>query len=124
MRGTGPNSGEATRMKRKEAPQIAASRKNRNRSRSGIPLFLNGHQKASEDFIIFEIIELANKLKSNFYEEEKEIRFYTSFQKFTYNTQNGKSSAGNFFGPNSFGHLGFTGTSVWVDPEDEIIIVL
>ena len=39
-------------------------------------------------------------------------------------SQNGKSSAGDFFGPKSFGHLGFTGTSVWADPESEIIIVL
>jgi len=38
--------------------------------------------------------------------------------------QNGKSSAGDYFGPNSFGHLGFTGTSVWADPDEEIIIVL
>lgn len=39
-------------------------------------------------------------------------------------SQNGKSSAGDYFGPNSFGHLGFTGTSVWADPDEEIIIVL
>ena len=39
-------------------------------------------------------------------------------------SQNGKSSAGDYFGVKSFGHLGFTGTSVWADPESEIIIVL
>lgn len=27
------------------------------------------------------------------------------------------STAGEKFGPHSFGHLGFTGTSVWIDPE-------
>ncbi len=27
------------------------------------------------------------------------------------------SSAGNFFSLRSFGHLGFTGTSIWIDPE-------
>ncbi|MCE9558657.1 MAG: serine hydrolase [Armatimonadetes bacterium] len=26
------------------------------------------------------------------------------------------SSAGDLFGPNSFGHTGFTGTSIWIDP--------
>ena len=39
-------------------------------------------------------------------------------------SQNGKSSAGDHFSNNSFGHLGFTGTSVWADKENQIIIVL
>jgi len=38
-------------------------------------------------------------------------------------SQNGKSSAGDFFSDNSYGHLGFTGTSVWIDPDKEVIIV-
>tara|TARA_S200000501_G_scaffold169855_1_gene160010 strand:+ start:63236 stop:66043 length:2808 start_codon:yes stop_codon:yes gene_type:complete len=33
------------------------------------------------------------------------------------------SSAGDYFSNMSYGHLGFTGTSLWVDPEKEIIIV-
>jgi CubicO group peptidase (beta-lactamase class C family) len=36
----------------------------------------------------------------------------------------GKSIAGDYFTPGSFGHLGFTGTSLWIDPNQEIIIVL
>ena len=36
----------------------------------------------------------------------------------------GKSSAGDYLSDNSFGHLGFTGTSVWSDPDSDIIIVL
>ena len=39
-------------------------------------------------------------------------------------SQNGKSSAGDYFSKSSFGHLGFTGTSMWVDPENEIIVIL
>ncbi len=34
------------------------------------------------------------------------------------------SSAGDFFSKNSYGHLGFTGTSIWIDPEKQIAIVL
>lgn len=34
------------------------------------------------------------------------------------------SSAGDYFSPGSFGHLGFTGTSIWIDPNREIAIVL
>tara|TARA_Y100000588_G_scaffold392956_1_gene506908 strand:+ start:3675 stop:6500 length:2826 start_codon:yes stop_codon:yes gene_type:complete len=39
-------------------------------------------------------------------------------------SKNGKSSAGDYFSDNSFGHLGFTGTSMWVDMELDIIIIL
>jgi len=31
---------------------------------------------------------------------------------------------GNLFGPASFGHTGFTGTSVWIDPETESFVVI
>jgi CubicO group peptidase (beta-lactamase class C family) len=34
------------------------------------------------------------------------------------------SSAGRYFSPRSFGHTGFTGTSIWVDPERGVFIVL
>ena len=36
----------------------------------------------------------------------------------------GNSSAGDFFSKGSYGHLGFTGTSLWVDPNQKIIIIL
>ncbi len=34
------------------------------------------------------------------------------------------TSAGDLFSNKSFGHTGFTGTSVWIDPEKELIAVL
>jgi len=34
------------------------------------------------------------------------------------------SSSGARFGPRTFGHLGFTGTSLWVDPDAELVGVL
>ncbi|PSQ98250.1 MAG: beta-N-acetylglucosaminidase [Bacteroidetes bacterium QS_9_68_14] len=36
----------------------------------------------------------------------------------------GYSSAGSRFGPESFGHTGFTGTSLWVDPEQDLFALL
>ncbi|MEM1128440.1 MAG: glycoside hydrolase family 3 N-terminal domain-containing protein [Bacteroidota bacterium] len=36
----------------------------------------------------------------------------------------GYSSAGTRFGPRSFGHTGFTGTSFWVDPDQELFVIL
>ena len=34
------------------------------------------------------------------------------------------ASAGRYFSPRSFGHTGFTGTSIWVDPERGVFVVL
>ena len=36
----------------------------------------------------------------------------------------GYSSAGQFFSSESFGHTGFTGTSMWIDPETEAFVIL
>ncbi|HKF25625.1 MAG TPA: serine hydrolase, partial [Candidatus Acidoferrum sp.] len=33
-------------------------------------------------------------------------------------------SSGHFFGPHSFGHTGFTGTSMWIDPDRQVFVVL
>ena len=33
-------------------------------------------------------------------------------------------SSGLRFGPRTFGHLGFTGTSIWIDPDAEVVAVL
>jgi CubicO group peptidase (beta-lactamase class C family) len=34
------------------------------------------------------------------------------------------STSGRFFSPRAYGHLGFTGTSVWVDPDRELTVIL
>ncbi len=34
------------------------------------------------------------------------------------------SSSGKYFSPNSVGHLGFTGTSIWIDLEQDVIVIL
>ena len=39
-------------------------------------------------------------------------------------TLDGYSSAGRYFGPNSFGHTGFTGTSIWIDPDQQLFVIL
>jgi serine-type D-Ala-D-Ala carboxypeptidase len=36
----------------------------------------------------------------------------------------GASSSGRYFSPTSVGHLGFTGTSFWIDPERALLAVL
>lgn len=65
--------------------------------------------------------------------DEKTCRFFTdnlstgtgedrSFAFQLASTQN--STAGHGLSPQSFGHLGFTGTSVWIDPATERIFIL
>ena len=39
-------------------------------------------------------------------------------------SRRGNSSAGDYFSYSTFGHLGFTGTSLWIDPDNDIIVVL
>ena len=41
-----------------------------------------------------------------------------------WDTPSAVSSAGRFFSPRSFGHTGYTGTSMWIDPERGLFVVL
>ena len=41
-----------------------------------------------------------------------------------WDTPSGSSQSGRYFGPRSFGHLGYTGTSLWIDPDRQISITL
>ncbi len=41
-----------------------------------------------------------------------------------WDTPSAQSSSGRYFSPRSFGHTGFTGTSIWIDPERGLLVVL
>ena len=41
-----------------------------------------------------------------------------------WDTPSSPSQSGKHFGPNSFGHLGYTGTSLWIDPDRQLSITL
>ena len=41
-----------------------------------------------------------------------------------WDSPSGESSGGIYLSDASFGHTGFTGTSLWIDPENEIIVIL
>jgi CubicO group peptidase (beta-lactamase class C family) len=36
---------------------------------------------------------------------------------------NGSSSSGQYFSSRTYGHLGYTGTSIWIDPEKELAVI-
>ena len=48
----------------------------------------------------------------------------TSSRSLGWDTPAQGSSAGMYFSPRSFGHTGFTGTSIWIDPERSLFVVL
>jgi CubicO group peptidase (beta-lactamase class C family) len=41
-----------------------------------------------------------------------------------WDSPDGEASGGMYLSDNSFGHNGFTGTSLWIDPENQIIVIL
>lgn len=41
-----------------------------------------------------------------------------------WDTPSTPSQSGKYFGPNSYGHLGYTGTSLWIDPDRELSVTL
>ena len=41
-----------------------------------------------------------------------------------WDTPSGQSSGGVYLSASSFGHTGFTGTSLWIDPENQIFVIL
>jgi CubicO group peptidase (beta-lactamase class C family) len=41
-----------------------------------------------------------------------------------WDTPSNPSQSGKHFGPRSYGHLGYTGTSLWIDPDRQLSITL
>ena len=48
----------------------------------------------------------------------------TSSRALGWDTPSDRSSAGDFFTSRAFGHTGFTGTSIWIDPELDLFVIL
>lgn len=48
----------------------------------------------------------------------------TSSRAIGWDTPSGRSSSGNYFSAWSFGHTGFTGTSMWMDPRTNVFVIL
>ena len=41
-----------------------------------------------------------------------------------WDSPSGKASGGVYLSNASYGHTGFTGTSLWIDPENDMIVIL
>lgn len=48
----------------------------------------------------------------------------TSSRCLGWDSPEGESSAGIYASPRSFGHTGYTGTSLWIDPENQLYVIL
>jgi CubicO group peptidase (beta-lactamase class C family) len=47
-----------------------------------------------------------------------------TFRTLGWDTPSAPSQSGKYFSPRSFGHLGYTGTSLWIDPDRQLSITL
>lgn len=58
----------------------------------------------------------------------KEIELFTTRQiqdrALGWQKPDGRNSAGHLMSENAFGHTGFTGTSIWIDPDRDIFVIL
>lgn len=77
-------------------------------------MLLNGGAYAGNEYISAELIDYFIRHQSPI--NQRALGFDRKSEGF--------STAGQLTGPRSFGHTGFTGTSLWIDPDAEIAIIL
>ncbi|MFQ5663458.1 MAG: glycoside hydrolase family 3 N-terminal domain-containing protein [Terriglobia bacterium] len=77
-------------------------------------LLLNGGLYAHRRFLARSTIELFTT-RQNLPESSRALGW---------DTPSPPSSSGQYFSARAFGHTGFTGTSIWIDPEKELFVVL
>ena len=54
----------------------------------------------------------------------KRVQIGDSARALGWDVPTGESSSGHYFSEQSYGHNGFTGTSIWIDPAKELFVVL
>ena len=72
------------------------------------------------------LLEHYHGRRNNLFSQEVIKEFFKRHNKrwaLGWDTPSEKSSSGRYFSKNSVGHLGFTGTSIWIDLEKEAVIV-
>ncbi|NHZ86816.1 MAG: serine hydrolase, partial [Planctomycetia bacterium] len=77
-------------------------------------MMLNGGKYNNERIFSTEIVDLFTKLDST----------NEGSRCLGWDSPIGASSGGIYLSDSSFGHTGFTGTSLWIDPENNIFVIL
>jgi len=54
----------------------------------------------------------------------KRVQIADSARALGWDVPTGESSSGHYFCAQSYGHNGFTGTSIWIDPEKDLFVIL
>jgi len=78
-------------------------------------MFLNKGIYRGQQYIKPETIELFTKRQNIVKGSDRTLGW---------GTPDGKSSSGQYFSENSIGHTGFTGTSIWIDFDKNLVIIL
>jgi CubicO group peptidase (beta-lactamase class C family) len=79
-----------------------------------VQMILNGGSYGGVQYIKPETIKLFTERKNKY--EQRGLGW-------DFKSLEGYSSAGSLFSMKSFGHTGFTGTSIWVDPESKLFVI-
>lgn len=80
-------------------------------------MLVNDGQLYGEQFLEKETIDLFTQRVNGVSNSTRALGWDTK-------SDEGYSSAGALFGPKSFGHTGYTGTSFWIDPEQDLYAIL
>ena len=78
--------------------------------------YLSGGCYGSARILLPETVAEMTRVQVNFEDNPRGLGWLQRSQ--------GRSSSGRLFGPRSYGHTGFTGTSLWVDPDRALVVVL
>ncbi len=78
--------------------------------------YLNGGRYGSASLLSAETVSEMTRVQVNMDDNPRGLGWLQRSQ--------GYSSSGSLFGPNSYGHTGYTGTSLWVDPDRSLLVAL
>lgn len=78
--------------------------------------YLNGGQYGSTSLLSAETVSEMTRVQVNMNDNPRGLGWLQRSR--------GYSSSGSLFGPHSYGHTGYTGTSLWVDPDRSLLVVL
>ena len=79
-------------------------------------MYLSGGCYGSARILLPETVAEMTRVQVNFEDNPRGLGWLQRSQ--------GRSSSGRLFGPRSYGHTGFTGTSLWVDPDRALVVAL
>lgn len=78
--------------------------------------YLNGGRYGTASLLSAETVSEMTRVQVNINDNPRGLGWLQRSQVY--------SSSGSLFGPNSYGHTGYTGTSLWIDPDRTLVVAL